>query len=190
MDPMTAFGLAANVVSFVSFASDLIKASVELYQSSADATGEVLSLEKVYVDLSSLSSRLGLTCQQRIARNDARPWVPSSDELEVEKAVFAVKRLAELCKEDCDELMQITDNLRLKNGGDAKSKWESFRVAMRKVRKAGDIERIEQRLHQRQATLTLHICTISGYFLHFIPTNLKVQCIEYEICRGTSLTVQ
>lgn len=70
---MTAFGLAANVVSFVSFASDLIKTSIELYQSSSDAKGEVLSLEKVYVDLSSLSSRLGLTCQQRIARDDARP---------------------------------------------------------------------------------------------------------------------
>lgn len=104
--------------------------------------------------------------------------------------MFAVKKLAELCKEDCDELMQITDNLRLKNEGDAKSKWESFRVAMRKVRKAGDIDKIEQRLHQRQATLTLHICTISGHFLRFIPEQSEVQCIEYEICLGTSLTVQ
>lgn len=169
MDPLTAFGLAANVVSFISFASDLIKASVELYRSESDATGEVLSLGKVYVDLSSLSNRLGLACQQRTAHNDARPWVPSSDEVEIEKALFAVKKLAELCKDDCDELMQMTNALRLKKAGDAKSKWRSFRVAMKKVRMDSDIDKIEQRLHQRQATLTLHICTISGYYLRLLP---------------------
>lgn len=175
MDPLTAFGLAANVVSFVSFASDLIKISVETYRAGSDGTDEVLSLEKVHVDLSSLSSRLGITCQQRIAHNTVRPWVASRDDLEVEKTVLAVKRLAELCKEDCDELMQITANLRLKNGGDTISKRESFRVAMRKVRKASDIDKIEQRLHQRQATLTLHICTISRYYLQFIP--------DQSVCR-------
>lgn len=168
MDPLTAFGLAANVVSFVSFASDLVKTSVDVYRAGADATGDVLSMERVYGDLSCLSRRLGLTCQQRISHDNARPWVPSFDEVEVETAVLAVKGLAELCKKDCDELLRITDKLRLKMDGDARSKRESFRIAIKKLRKEGDIEKIEGRLHQRQATLTLHVCTISGYYPHFI----------------------
>lgn len=157
MDPLTAFGLAANVVSFVSFASSLIKTSVELHQSSSDAPGDVLLLDKVYRDLETLSSRLELTCH---AHGNARPWVPTSDECEVEKTVLAVKGLAELCKEDCDKLLQITDKLRLRRD-DFGSKWKSFRIAMKKAWKESDIEEIEERLHQRQTTLTLHVCTIS-----------------------------
>lgn len=157
MDPLTAFGLAANVISFVSFASGLIKTSVELHRSGADATGDVLSLEKVYEDLGALSTTLA-----RTAHHNSRPWVPTLDECEVENTVLAVKRLAELCKEDCDKLLQITDKLRLRRG-DFGSKWKSFRTAMKKVWKEGDIEEIEERLHQRQVALTLHVCTISRY---------------------------
>lgn len=155
MDPLTAFGLAANVVSFVSFASGLIKTGVELHRSGFDAEDDILSLDKVYKDLKTQSSRLELA-----AHGNTPPWVPTPDECEAEKTVLAVKRLAELCKGDCDELLRITDKLRLRRG-DLGSKWKSFRVAMKKVWKEGDIQDIEERLHQRQATLTLYICTIS-----------------------------
>lgn len=102
MDPLTAFGLASNVISFVSFASALIQTSFELHRSDSDATGYVLSLDKVYGDLETLNSRLEFTCQPPTADEDACPWVSTSDEYEVEKIFLAAKGLADLCKEDSD----------------------------------------------------------------------------------------
>lgn len=182
MDPLTAFGLAANVVSFVSFASGLIKTSVELYRSGSDTTSDILTLDKVYGDLRTLSSRL-----ERTAHDNARPQVPTLDECEMEKTVLAVKGLAKACKEDCDKLLQITDKLRLRRG-DFGSKWKSFRVAMTKVWKEGDIEEIEERLHQRQATLTLHVCTISRYCpssqsYSYVNPKLSVSSLGYSTGR-------
>lgn len=63
MDPLTAFGLASNVVSFVSFASDLIKTSFEVYSSASGSGENVLSLDNVYSNLSSLSTKLQCTCE-------------------------------------------------------------------------------------------------------------------------------
>ncbi|KAG6356861.1 hypothetical protein INS49_014735 [Diaporthe citri] len=144
MDPLTAFGLAANVVSFVSFASGLIKTTVELHRSGSDAEDDVLSLEKVYRDLETQSSEL-----ERTAHGNTPPWVPTPDECEAEKTVLAVKRLAELCKGDCDELLQITDKLRLRRG-DLGSKWKSFRVAIRKSHSKLQDQSVELQIDQNE----------------------------------------
>jgi len=44
MDPLTALGLAANIIQFVDFASKLLSTGQELYQSGASAPNLELSL--------------------------------------------------------------------------------------------------------------------------------------------------
>jgi hypothetical protein len=57
MDPLTALGLAGNVVQFVQFASSLIQTVVEIRQSSAGCTADVLTLDMVYGQLGDLSNQ-------------------------------------------------------------------------------------------------------------------------------------
>lgn len=171
MDPLTAFSLASNVLSFVSFASNLIKTSVEVYRSAPDQPGSALCIEQVYGDLKGLNDKLIVTCQHYIADEDA---VPIGPEDKVRSSAIAVKKLAEICRRDCDELLRITDRLQPKDSGGSKRKWESFRIAMKKVWTQKSIDDIEDRLLKTQGTLNLHICVISGYveFSHCLASTL------------------
>lgn len=169
MDPLTAFGLAANVVGFVSFASDLIKTSVEIYSSAGGSDGDVLSLEKVYGDLHSLTNKLQVTCDHQLTDKDGSS-VQLSLQDEVKDATVAVKRVAEICRKDCKELLEFTERLHLEDGGGrVRRKWDSFRVALRKAWGQKKVDAIEERLLKSQVTLTLHICVISRYCLPLCP---------------------
>lgn len=81
----------------------------------------------------------------------------------VKDATLAVKTLAEVCKKDCDELLAVTARLQLKDSSGSRRKWESFRIALRKVWEQKKIDEIDDRLLKTQVGLTLHIVTISGY---------------------------
>lgn len=51
MDPLTALGLASNIVQFVDFASKLISQSHEIYQSADGALEDNVALEHVAKNL-------------------------------------------------------------------------------------------------------------------------------------------
>ncbi|KAL1867519.1 hypothetical protein Daus18300_006363 [Diaporthe australafricana] len=159
MDPLTAFGLASNVLSFVSFTSKLIKTSVEVYRSGSDHPAAALCVEQVYSDLTDLNNRLILTCEHSITDEDAVPKVPVD---EAKNSAIAVKRLAATCRRDCDELLRVTERLQLKHGGSSRRKWESFRIALRKLWTQKAIDDIEDRLLKTQVTLTFHICNLTA----------------------------
>lgn len=48
MDPLTAFGLAANVLAFVDFAGKLISKGYEIYSSSSGVLGENTEVRLLY----------------------------------------------------------------------------------------------------------------------------------------------
>ena len=58
MDPLSAIGLASNVVQFVDFASRLISTGTEVYESVSGVTDRTLELERIYKNLSSFSLKL------------------------------------------------------------------------------------------------------------------------------------
>lgn len=167
MDPLTAFGLASNVLSFVSFASKLIETSVEVYRSGSNHPGAALCMEQVYSDLKDLNNRLILTCEHRINDEDVVPNGPLVVEDEVKISAVAVKRLAATCRRDCDELLRVTNRLQLKDGGSSRRKWESFRIALRKLWTQKAIDDLEDHLLRTQVALTLHICNLTAY-VHYL----------------------
>lgn len=159
MDPLTALGLAASVSQFVSFASELISKSNEIYTSAKGCTGKVLTLQTVYAQLRDLSESLESSSQ-----NDPRLTAVEGTS-EFVKHVFAINDLSRSCKKDCDTLLEVVR--KLQNGDGSKNLWQSFKLALKTAWKSNEIGDLEQRLHHTQATLTLHVCALTRYVSRF-----------------------
>ena len=155
MDPLTALGISASVAQFVSFASELISKSKEIYVSAKGCTSKVLTLESLYEQLQSLSS-----CLEASSRKDPR-LTALEKQPDFVKHVFSINELSLLCKNDCDKLLEALRKLQGGNG--PKNRWQSFKVALKTVWKSNEIADLEQRLHHIQATLTLRICSLTRY---------------------------
>jgi hypothetical protein len=177
MDPLTALGLAANVAQFVSFASELISKSEEIYASAKGCTSKVLTLETVYLQLRDLSSSLELSSQK-----DPK-LVAVQGTSDFTKHVFAINDLSRSCKEDCDRLLEVLRKLR---GGDgSKSRWHSFTLALKTIWKSNEIAALEQRLHHVQATLTLQICALTRCVSR-VFFNLLLEKLIRHLATGTA----
>lgn len=151
MDPLTALGLASNVISFVSFASGLIKGTIEIRASATGCNLDVARLDAVCEQLQDLCDGLQKCTNHGISR--------AHSEDHVTKVFIAVKRLCVACKADGDELLRITKTLRTKNG--SKGKWDNFIIALKKAWEKSSIDELEARLSRTQAAMTLHICTFA-----------------------------
>lgn len=151
MDPLIALGLAANVFACISFASDLIKGTIDISTSPNGCSANVSKLDSVYADLERLSTGLEQGAQLQISDKDKKDPIRG--------ITIAVERLSDHCKRDCSELLQILSKLKTKNA--AGGKWKSFRVAVRTVWENKRMEELEERLSKTQQTLILHICALA-----------------------------
>jgi hypothetical protein len=151
MDPLSALGIAGNVIQFVSFASDLVFKTVEIYHSAGGLSKEALNLETVYTKLQDLSS--GLESSTSFVRVDGG----------LGKEVAALRQLSKSSKADCDLLLTVICKLRVQDG--RKKAWKSFRAALHAIWKGREIANLEERLKRTQITMTLEVCSISRYVL-------------------------
>lgn len=156
MDPLTALGLAANVVQFVSFASKLLSASNEIYTSGKVCSSKVSTLETIYEQLQNLSSSLELS-----SRKDSTLMLVEGTS-DFVKHVFAINELSRACKEDCDRLLEVIRKLRGVEG--TRNRWQSFKLALKTMWKGIEISDLEQRLHYMQTTLTVQVCSLTRYW--------------------------
>lgn len=158
MDPLTALGLASNVFACISFASDLIKGTIEIGRSTDGTSTDITNLDAVYNQLSKLCDGLKSGIEHRIPDH---PHDDAEREIEdqVSKIAISLKVLSGVCKVDCDELLRIIAKLRTKDG--AKGKWVGFRTALKIAWEKKSIEELEARLSRTQTTLTLHICSLA-----------------------------
>ncbi|KAI1357391.1 hypothetical protein F5Y08DRAFT_346770 [Xylaria arbuscula] len=132
MDPLTALGVAANVVQFVDFASKLIGKSKEVYNSASGASEDT-------------------TTREIIARDIAR----------IGKSIVAPQGCSETLKEligESDrisqELLTALGKLRIKGH---KTKWKTFVVAIRGVWSEDEVEAMGTRLGKLQTEITTHL---------------------------------
>lgn len=151
MDPLTALGLASNVLSFVSFASGLIKGTLEISASASGCHIDVTKLDSIYERLQHLCDGLQSCAEHRFLGTRADEYVT--------EIFVAVKNLCASCKVDGDELLRITKTLRTRNG--SKGKWDSFKAALKTAWERSSIDELEARLSRTQVTITLHICTLA-----------------------------
>lgn len=140
MAELAALGLASNVISFISFAGDLISKGHEIYNSADGSLIENLALETVTRSLQDLSSGLSL------GRDKATGRLTNTE-----------KQLQELCDE-CrgisKQLLGVIGQLKAKGSHQI---WTSFRQALSSAWKKSEIEELESRLerYRRQLDTTL-----------------------------------
>lgn len=186
MDPVSALGLAAAVVQFVTFGSKLLTSASEIWNSSADASVDILSLESVYSKLGALNANLGDASRRatRAVARDAAHTNSSLDQpqynfkdslwsqLEPEgedlalRGLFPTLRdsysslgsLLSSCQTDCTRIFDIVARLKAANKG---SRWSCFRVALKTIWHQDEIAQIEKRLQRFQQQVILEMCTIS-----------------------------
>lgn len=151
MDPLTAFSLAGTIIQFLDFTTKLIQTTVEIHGSIKGLSSEVSSLEEVYTALSEFSSQLETSNQNS-----------QGVTTEFRAQIISLNRLSTSCKEDCDKLLKIVDNL---TSGGPRRRWKSFKAAITSLRKQDEIAILEKRLSRTQSALTLCICEIAKYVI-------------------------
>lgn len=183
MDPISALGLAATVIQFVSFASSILTSTASAGSTMANASTDLLNLE----DTGSKLRRLGISLTDAInvacraldgsvsdSAGHRRPeWdfkaYPTDFEFEdtaslnplstLRDSYSSLRLLLSSSEADCNQLIDIVRKLIAKRRPG--SKWSSFRVALGTVWKKEEISKIETGLSKTQCLVTLELCKIS-----------------------------
>ncbi|KAK2775626.1 hypothetical protein CKAH01_03512 [Colletotrichum kahawae] len=134
MDPLTAIGLASNILSFIDFSSNLVRDAAKIYQS---ASGLPEELEDVAIITGNLESHMG-----RLSPPALSPSASPDDK--------ALATLVGNCQKTCGELRQLVERIKGKGVG---SRRDSFRVAWRSLRGKGKLEELEKRIEKYQTQI-------------------------------------
>ena len=147
LDPFTSLSLASAIIQLVDFSSKLVNKSTEIYRSSA--LQENVELEKVAEDLKRLNANL--LPKSPPSGFHAKPV--SEDER-------ALTQLAAQSKAISDELIAILQDLKVRC---PHQKWQSFRQALKCVRKKNKVHALETNLKNLQENINGHLLKIMRY---------------------------
>lgn len=155
MDPISAFGLAANIIGFVDFSSKLVKAAAEVRRSSSGTTQGIQ-------DAAAASETL-----QAMLADLQTPQIPNtcSDE---DKNLL---RLANDCKNTCADLEQLIRKIR------GKPSSSGVGPAWRAWRKSGEISALEIKLARFRAQILGHVTTMMRYLHALALISDPSQCV-------------
>lgn len=144
MDPLSALGLASNIIQFVQFASKLIAESQEAYDSIDGVSQRNANLESI------ASSLIGL--HQQLAKDAYR-----APGVELSAAEAQLQRLVTESVEISEELIRIVRGLKSDRGN---KRWKSVRHAIITAWKQKDIAALQARLNEirQQLDTALLIC--------------------------------
>ncbi|KAI0144483.1 hypothetical protein GGR57DRAFT_494917 [Xylariaceae sp. FL1272] len=157
MDPLTAVGLAAGVVQFVSFASHLVSRTKEIHGSVLGQTDEAATVEATYATLNELNKRL-----EHSSERDLRLEIVQEN-TDFAKHVFAINDLSRICAGDCRKLLDMVAKLKASGDG-TQRRWQALKIAFKSVYRGNEVAELEQRLQHTQTTLTLHVCSLTSYW--------------------------
>lgn len=138
-DPVTATGLAGNIVQFVQFASDIVSKFREIYTSAAGAARETIDLVTLAENDIALQLRTSLQS----------PGILSA----LTKEDQQLEDVRVQCREIATELLEALDMLKVEG---APGKWKSFKKALKTVWEEKKLEAMGQRLAAFNNLLTRH----------------------------------
>ena len=134
MDPITAVGFAASILTFIDFSWGVIAGTYEVYKSTTGKTLENAHISNVVDDLERVTDSL-------ISDFEGR-----------------TKHEKELCKlaDKCHDLSQdLSKILRKLQVTEKNSKWQSFRVKIASMSKEKEIASIEDRLDRYRSQILI-----------------------------------
>lgn len=144
MDPVSAIGFAASILTFIEFSCSLVAGAYDVYKSTTKTPLENAHISTVISDLKSVTEDL---------TPDTEPKTKHSK---------ALSRLAGDCSNLSEDLLKILTKLQVieKN-----SKWESLKVKLASMRKEKEVSSIEKRLEQYRSQIILRLNLMLKYVL-------------------------
>jgi hypothetical protein len=137
MDPITAVGFAASILTFIDFSYQIVCGTYEVIKSGS--TIENAHVSFVTTDLDEITKELS-----------QRPPGYSKHE-------DALNTLATECQGVSDELRKLLDRVKTKVGS---SKWKSIKVALHSMWKKGEIKELENRLGKYRSEVLIRLVLI------------------------------
>lgn len=153
MDPLSALGLASNIVQLVQFVGVVISDSHEVYSSADGALRRNSALEEVAQNLVEMNSELMRS--QRSMSNGFMSLSPAERQL---------KNLCEECDVVSRELMAKLDTLKIRSQSRYK-RWDSFRQALRSMWNEGELRALEKRLEGIRTRLDTNLLICLRYVI-------------------------
>ena len=142
MDPLTAVGLATNILTFLETGAKLVTGAIEIYGSPSGLTSENQALEAIVTDMRNVCSKLQLS---------------DKDELSSEER--SLMNLAIDCDSLCKEIIELVEKTRPK---DPKSSLASMRASLKLRWYEQHRRQLAQRLGDCRAQMSLHMAYLSG----------------------------
>lgn len=168
MDPLSAIGLASNIVQFIHFGCSLIRKSSEVHRSASGAEEEHVEIELIATTLSNHCDRLG----------QAPSFLNQPPEREL-------LDLAEECKKVAGDLVSLVRKIRSPPGIDGKRhRWKSFRQALTTIMKKEEIQSLQQRLRSLQEQIDSQLLFSLSYEQQRIRRSLE-NIRELQVAQGT-----
>lgn len=148
MDPLTALGVAGNIIQFVEFARSLVSTAYKIHGSETGSSPNNLRLEQVCEALGRLSDRLGS------AAPSPGPTLSPLLQSAPEEDSTALRELSQGCKKDCEKLLAILEKLKVKNGSNLL--WNSVKAALKTKMEQKAVAELERQLARAEKLMSLH----------------------------------
>jgi hypothetical protein len=146
MDPLTALGLASNIIQVVDFSTKLVSKGYNIYKSADGSLAENVDAEAITRNLTMLTTKL---------RHSFKIGQEGNGNLSDDDQ--SLTRLCEKCTQIADELLHKLDQAKVTG---RHRKWKSARQALKSVTSKSDLEQFAITLQLYRSEITLHI-TIS-----------------------------
>lgn len=139
IEALAAIGLAGNIIQFISFSSELLVRTREIYYSASGSSKSHDDINIISNDLRSLSTAIEME-----ATTDS-----------------TLLTLARQCKSVAEELLEAISKLRVKGSIQGDKRWESFRKALQGLWKNPRLVEFESRLNGLRNQLMFSVITRS-----------------------------
>lgn len=175
LDPLSALSVAASIIQFVDFSSEIISKGKYLYNSSNGVLKENEQTETVTVRLQEMTRKLNESLRRSRINNPTTTQVPADPELQVQH-----ERLKEICQECSDASKELISRLgKLKVPTQTENrKWKSFRQALKSVWSKEAVDAMAKRLELLRNELDSQMLVLVRYANNFDPT-LRLLVLYY-----------
>ncbi|KAH7354678.1 hypothetical protein BKA65DRAFT_592827 [Rhexocercosporidium sp. MPI-PUGE-AT-0058] len=156
LDPLTALGVASNVLSVIDFSGKIISGAVSIYGSADGASKDYADVESVAIDLSELSGKLSHDIRTLTLNTGAAAVHLSGSAPSVHQE--ALCKLALRCKQLADDLIQALQKLKVKS--DKHKMFKSGLASIKILLKSEDVARYERTLDDLRSEMTARMVSL------------------------------
>ena len=147
LDPISAAGLASNVLSFIDFGIKVLAKTKEIHES---YDGSLLEHREIRL----AAERCG---RLRHSIDDSLSLLPVTESLT--PAEIVLQDVAKECQDMAKEFCATLDGLAARSG---QSRWKTFRQAIKAVWDKNGIEFMRLRLGEQREILIVHLLVVVG----------------------------